>query len=234
MKSRAQRLLKLLELLRLRRTPVQGKALAQELHISLRTLYRDIATLQSQGADIRGESGVGYILKPGFTLPPMMFSQQEISALVLGVRWVSQRTDPDLASAARQALAKIWSVLPDDLRIECEITPLLVGPGAAKDGQNFNQQIFQILRQAIYQEEKLAIRYEDANADHSDRTIWPIAIGYFEQVSVLIAWCELRQDLRHFRVDRILELIALGERYPQRHHILLSKWKKSQNIAADQ
>src|SRR5258707_9367578 len=126
--SRAERLLDLIQILRRHRQPVSGQALADELDISLRTLYRDIASLQGQGAGIEGEAGVGYILKPGFMLPPLMFSEEEIEALVLGGRWVARRTDEPLGKAARNALAKIAAVLPDDLKRGLETSTLLIGP----------------------------------------------------------------------------------------------------------
>src|SRR5215472_5836791 len=118
--SRAERLLDLMQALRLRRRPVAGQALAAELGVSLRTLYRDIAALQAQGAWIEGEAGLGYVLRPGFMLPPLMFSEDEIAALVLGSRWVAERGDAELALAARHALAKIAAVLPADLRPELD------------------------------------------------------------------------------------------------------------------
>src|SRR5690554_2465098 len=114
--SRAERLLDLIQILRRHRQPVAGGALAKELGVSLRTLYRDIGTLQAQGAHIEGEPGLGYILKPGFMLPPLMFSEDEIEALVLGSRWVAGHGDTRLAEAGRNALAKIAAVLPRDLR----------------------------------------------------------------------------------------------------------------------
>src|SRR3984893_13883893 len=110
--SRAERLLELIEVLRRHRRPVSGRTLAVELDISLRTLYRDIAALQAQGAVIEGEPGIGYVLRPGFVLPPLMFSADEIEALVLGSRWVSDRGDDLLGSAARNAIAKIAAVPP--------------------------------------------------------------------------------------------------------------------------
>src|SRR5258708_19539099 len=129
--SRAQRLLDLIQLLRRHRFPISGAALAQELGVSLRTLYRDIETLNAQGARIDGEAGVGYVLRPGFMLPPLMFSEEEIEALVLGSRWVAERADAPLSAAARNALAKIVAVLPDDMRDGADATGLLVGPGDA-------------------------------------------------------------------------------------------------------
>src|SRR5262249_54467745 len=127
---RAERLLDLVQILRRHRRPVSGCTLAGELGVSLRTLYRDIAALQGQGARIDGEAGVGFLLRPGFMLPPLMFSEEEIEALVLGSRWVGERGDARLAAAARNALAKIGAVLPDDLREGLDGIGLLVGPGA--------------------------------------------------------------------------------------------------------
>src|SRR5664279_6049005 len=118
--SRAERLLQLVQILRRHRRPVSGAHLSAELGISLRTLYRDIASLQAQGAGIEGEAGVGYVLRPGFMLPPLMFSEDEIAALVLGSRWVVARTDDALSRAARNALAKIAAVLPADLAASLE------------------------------------------------------------------------------------------------------------------
>src|SRR5271168_1352979 len=128
--SRAERLLSLIEILHRRRAPVSGAKLAEELGVSLRSLYRDIATLQGQGATIEGEAGVGYILKPGFLLPPLMFSEPEIEAIVLGSRWVAQRGDGELSTAARNALAKILTVLPADLRCQAELSALIVAPAS--------------------------------------------------------------------------------------------------------
>ena len=131
---RANRLLDLIQLLRGHRFPVSGAKLAQELGISLRTLYRDIASLQAQGAGIEGEAGVGFILRPGFLLPQLMFSPDEIEALVLGARWVAQRTDPQLAGAAHSLLAKISAVLPPELRPVIETSALIVPPGGPVTG----------------------------------------------------------------------------------------------------
>lgn len=114
--SRTRRLLDLIQILRSHRFPVTGWRLAKELGVSLRTVYRDIAALQEQGAHIEGEPGLGYVLRPGFMLPPLMFTEEEIEALVLGSRWVSERADLQLSQAAKSALSKIASVLPQDLR----------------------------------------------------------------------------------------------------------------------
>ena len=126
--SRAERLLMLVQALRRRRRPVAGAVLADELCVSLRTLYRDIQALIGQGAPIEGEAGVGYVLKPGFMLPPLMFTEDEIEALVFGTRLAATRADERLASAAENALAKIAAVLPPDLADRMETTGLIVAP----------------------------------------------------------------------------------------------------------
>lgn len=225
--ARADRLLALLQVLRRHRYPVTGDALAAQLSVSLRTLYRDIAALRAQGAHIEGEPGLGYVLRPGFLLPPLMFTQEEIEALVLGGRWVAQHGDEVLAAAAREAVDKIAAVLPAPLRRTLDGTGLLVasprqdvppGPDMAP------------IRAAIRDECKLVLAYRDGAGAASQRTVWPVAIGFFEQVRVLIAWCELRQDFRHFRLDRIAALEVTGERYPRHRPALLQAWHASQGI----
>src|SRR4029453_3321804 len=129
--SRAQRLLDLIQLLRGYRRPARGALLAEGLGVSPRTPYRDIDTLNAQGAQIDGEPGVGYVLRPGFMLPPLMFSEEEIEAIVLGSGWVANRTDAALSIAARSALAKISAVLPPDLKDGLDTSGLLIGPGKA-------------------------------------------------------------------------------------------------------
>jgi predicted DNA-binding transcriptional regulator YafY len=228
--SRAERLLGLMQSMRRRRFPVSGAELAQENGISLRTLYRDIASLQAQGARIDGEPGVGYVLRPGFMLPPMMFSEEEIEALVLGSRWVADRADSALAGAARDALAKIAAVLPQDLRDNLDASALLVGPGvpiAAGD------QELVTIRRAIRAETKVHIDYEDQHGGRSARTIWPFALGFFDKARIVVAWCEARGAVRHFRTDRIMALDVQAERYPRRRQALLKEWRVAQKITTD-
>jgi predicted DNA-binding transcriptional regulator YafY len=189
--------------------------------VSLRTLYRDIATLQCQGAEIEGEPGVGYVLRPGFMLPPLMFSTEEIEALVLGTRWVARRSDERLGLAASNALAKIGAVLPQELRDELDAIPLLVAPSAVAVTDRVD---VSLIRQAIRGEQKLEITYRDDKGADSNRIIWPFALGFFDSVRLVMAWCELRGDFRHFRTDRIATLTVAG-RYPKRRHILLKEWR---------
>lgn len=218
-----------MQVLRRHRRPVSGRDLACELGISLRTLYRDIASLRAQGAVIEGEPGLGYILRPGFMLPPLMFSEDEIEALVLGSRWVSRRADERLAAAAADAITKIAAVLPDDLRDALDANALLVGPQTGTVAQAVD---LGAIRQAIRTERKLSIRYTDQNGAGSLRIVWPFALGFFDKVRVLVSWCELRRDFRHFRTDRIAELTLLDQRYPRRRQALLKAWRETQAIAA--
>jgi len=225
--SRAERLLGLMQLLRRHRRPVSGAALAREMNISIRTLYRDIASLQAQGAHIDGEPGMGYVLKPGFMLPPLMFSEEEIEALVLGSRWVADRGDAELAEAAQNVLAKIGAVLPPDLRHELEGSALLVGPGAplaAGDAE------LPRIRRAIRAQRRIQIRYRDLKGHETTRTIWPFALGFFDRVRVLAAWCELRNGIRHFRTDRIVGLEVSKTSYPRSRQALLKEWRASQRM----
>jgi len=225
--SRSQRLLQLIQLLRSHRFPVAGAQLAATLGISLRTLYRDIGTLQEQGARIEGEPGLGYVLRPGFMLPPLMFSEEEIEALVLGSRWVAQRTDHRLSAGAQSALTKIASVLPPDLRLALDANALLVGPAPHQISETVD---VSLIRQAIRAEHKATIRYCDLKGIESSRTIWPFALGYFDHVRVLVAWCELRAGFRHFRTDRIMGLTQEPQRYPQRRQALLKQWREIECI----
>lgn len=219
--ARSERLLELLQALRRRRRPVSGRVLADEIGVSLRTLYRDIASLQGQGAEIEGEAGLGYVLKPGFWLPPLMLSGEEIEALVLGARWVGARTDQALACAARDAIAKIIAVLPPSLRDDVESSTLLV-PGKASDDAAPD---LAPIRAAIRSERKLALAYHDAHGAKTERTIWPFGVGYFEEARVVMAWCELRQGFRHFRADRIVSCSTLEARYPLSRQRLLKDWR---------
>ncbi len=214
--------MRLMETLRRHRYPVKGSALAGHLTISLRTLYRDIAALQAQGAHIEGSPGIGYLLRPGFVLPPLMLSVEEAEALILGSRWVSRHADADLRRAAENLLAKIEAVVPQDLRQEMASSGLLVGPGAnppARDGDLAR------IRKAIRTQGKLVLDYVDSADEETTRTVWPFALAFFERALILAAWCELRRDFRHFRIDRIRKFDTLNERYPRSRRSLLEEWR---------
>ncbi|WP_036290870.1 WYL domain-containing protein [Methylosinus sp. PW1] len=226
--SRAGRLFELLQLLRGRRRPVSGAELARAAGVSLRTLYRDIAALQAMGAEIEGEPGVGYVLRPGFLLPPLMFSEEEIEALELGAKWVAQRTDDGLSRAAQSAMAKISAVLPQG-RSRASDDALIVGPPWSRA----HVAELKLLRRALREERKLAISYADGKGARTRRVVWPVALGFFESARVLVAWCELRGDFRHFRADRIEAAEMLEERPPRRRQTLQKEWRRSMLTESD-
>jgi len=160
-------------------------------------------------------------------LPPLMFSEDEIEALVLGSRWVSERADGPLGKAARGVLAKIGAVLPDDLKDSIEASGLLIGPGApiaAGDAE------LAAIRQAIRSEQAIAIGYADEHGSITDRRIWPFALAFYDRVRVVVAWCELRQGYRHFRTDRITTIAVTQKRYPRRRAALLKEWRTLRGI----
>ncbi|RTL80253.1 MAG: HTH domain-containing protein [Hyphomicrobiales bacterium] len=227
--SRTHRLLDILQALRRRRRPVNGAELARETGVSLRTLYRDIAALRAMGAEIEGEAGFGYVLRPGFLLPPLMFSEEEIEALALGAKWVARRTDDALSDAARNAIAKLSAVLPEDLRAKLNDEALLVGPGWERP----HHVDLKLLRRALREERKLAISYRDEKGARTERVIWPVALGFFESTRVLAGWCELRAAFRHFRADRIEAAGILDGAPPQRRQRLLKQWRQSMLTGTD-
>jgi len=225
--SRAERLLDLMQNLRRRRAPVAGSALAEELGVSLRTLYRDIASLQAQGAAIEGEAGFGYILKPGFALPPLMFTLEEVEALALGGRWVEGRADEGLARAAKDAVAKIAAVLPPERAAALDWPTLLAGARRAGEAE---AAALKLARKALANERKLAFAYADKERRESRRTVWPVAVGFFDRVMMLAAWCETREAFRHFRLDRMTAVVALDERLPKPRRSLLREWRRAEGL----
>jgi len=222
--SRAARLLQLMEALRRRRSVATGAELAKETGTSLRTLYRDIQALREQGVTIEGEAGTGYRVVPGWVLPPMMFSEDELEALILGVRWVAQRTDPSLEHSARSALHKIEAVLPVDLRHVFETSALLVGPSVQARGVALD---LSLVRSAIRERRRVELVYRDAKGQTTTRVVWPVSLGFFESARMLAGWCEMRRDFRHFRLDRVDSWNALPSRYPGSRADLFARWKKT-------
>lgn len=221
--SRTSRLFNLMDALRGRRRPVTAALLAQELAVSMRTVYRDVQTLIGLGAPIDGGAGVGYVLRAGFFLPPLMFGEEELEALVLGARWVQGQGDPALARAAESALAKIATASPRDLRERIAETGLLV-PQCGRPAQQSAG--LRVIREAIRREQKLRIRYLSLSGAETDRLIWPVALVFFEGARLLAAWCELRRDFRHFRADRISSLEVTGTSYPRARRELAGLWRQ--------
>ena len=220
---RADRLLRVIQLLRRHRRPVTGGCMADELEISLRTLYRDVADLITDGVPIRGEAGVGYVLGEGYDLPPLMFKADELEAIMLGLSWVQRRGDIALQRAALDVVAKIAVVLPRNMRGSLLDAPLLTPPIFSVTEDHID---VSAIRSAMRSQHKLQISYQDEPGGQSSRVIWPIAISYFDVQRLIVAWCELRQGFRHFRTDRILQMRALDEKYREPRLKLLAQWKK--------
>lgn len=220
--SKTSRLFEMIAVLRARRRPVTAIELARELDVSERSIYRDIETLRSLGAPVDGQAGVGYVLGEGFFLPQFAFSPEELDALVLGLGWVQQRADPALARSSESALAKVLSARSDG-PAQTNEAPALV---AASASERVDSPQAAMLRNAIRRQRKVAIDYEDAQGSWSERTIWPIAIVYFDHVRVLAAWCEKRSAFRHFRVDRLQVTAISEERYPGRRQSLVTRWQQ--------
>lgn len=225
---RAERLLRLLEILRRRRGIVTASELATTTEVSVRTIYRDIDALRVQGVAIDGEAGTGYRIQAGYVLPPLMFTEGELEALLLGARWVAERTDPSLGKSAHDALERIHAVLPADLRSMFQHTALFVAPAAPSEGTQLD---LGDMREAIRERRRLRLEYRDAKDVATERVIWPVALAFFESTRILAAWCELRRDFRHFRLDRIQGWTDAGGRYPGSRAALLSRWKESVGIA---
>lgn len=223
--NRTERLFNLLQLLRGYRYPVSGQRLAERLDISIRTLYRDIATLQTMGAEIVGEVGIGYLLKPSFFLPPLMFTHNEIQALLLGTQWVTQFGDAPLSKAATEALNKILNVLPTGVKNSINTFSLRVGPRISK---TLATEDLSSLRDAIANQRKLHITYITSDGKKSERIIWPFTIGYFVDGRILVAWCEKQQNYRHFKTTNITSLEILNERYPRSKDSLFREWQSTQ------
>ncbi|MFN4163069.1 MAG: helix-turn-helix transcriptional regulator [Ferrovibrio sp.] len=223
---KADRLFQIVQILRrARRHPVTAEALAQELETSKRSVYRDIAALMAQRVPIRGEAGMGYVLDHGFDLPPLMLTPDEIEAAVLGAQWVSRRADPVLGRAALDLIAKIAQAVPERLR------PYAAEPAnTAPPSWNLQPDAIDMAqtRLAIRTGRKIALDYRDEQGRETKRVIWPVTVGYFDTVRMIVAWCELRGDFRTFRTDRVMAADFLDERYPDRPSALRAKWQKVQ------
>jgi predicted DNA-binding transcriptional regulator YafY len=202
--------------------------LAQTLLVSVRTLYRDIASLRSLGADIAGEPGMGFVMRSGFLLPPVMFTPEEVDALVLGSRWVADRADKPMAEAARKAMARLTAVMPEELVHRVDSQYLTVAPAEQQRHETIDMAL---VRRAIHTERKLQISYADVNGNASERVIWPFLLGYYSGGRLISAWCEMREDIRHFRSDRIKSLSEIPGRYPRRRHELIKLSQEAESCA---
>lgn len=220
---RADRLFQIIQVMRRSTRPVTAGTLAEELEVSKRSIYRDIADLIGQRVPIRGEAGLGYVLGHDFDMPSLMLTPDELEAAALGAQWVAERGDPVLARAARDLIAKIATAVPQRLRRFIE-EPTIGAPSGnmvAADGLDIAR-----ARLWIRSGRKIRVRYQDREMQDSQRTIWPVIVGYAETVRLLAAWCELRQEFRHFRTDRIVAAEFLDEDHGCRSGALRARWRR--------
>ncbi|WNO09516.1 YafY family protein [Teredinibacter sp. KSP-S5-2] len=207
---KAERLFQILNLLRNRRTVLTAKQIAEKLEVSERTIYRDIQALSLSGVPIEGEAGVGYRVQRQFDLPPLMFDHDEVEALLLGVRMVRSWSDRQLAASANSALNKILAVLPSQLREVEETSPIMV---PKFQEQTLASQYSEAIRKAIKNKTMIKVHYCDAKESNSLRTLWPLGLFFWGSAWTLVAWCELRNDYRVFRLDRITKFQSLEEHF---------------------
>jgi len=219
---RTERLFQIIQILRANRSPVTGQSLADELEISLRTLYRDMAELIAQRVPVTGEAGTGYVLDDGYDMPPLMLTADELEAAVLGAAWVAAHADPSLVRGARDLLTKLSAAIPKELRPIILDSGLRTVSSRPKIHERFDGAA---LRYAIRERLKLQLVYQDQNGTVSDRIIWPLFIAYMDEARIIVAWCETRQDYRHFRTDRVQSIGKLGSNYSERRALLIRAWE---------
>ena len=187
--------------------------LAQRLEVSERTIYRDIQNLMTSGVPIDGEAGVGYRLHRGYQVPPMMFDQDELQALIFGAQVAKRWGDHEMAQAAERILDKVDAVLPENLRGELSAQTVVVPEMASFQSEHTTQRLGEV-RDAINDKRRLYLSYSDAKEVETERIVWPLTLVYWGYSWAVGAWCELRQDFRNFRVDRIVEARRLTSTYP--------------------
>jgi predicted DNA-binding transcriptional regulator YafY len=218
---RGDRLFEIIQLLRGAAQPMTAAAIADTLEVTVRTVYRDIAALQARRVPIDGAAGVGYLLRRGFDLPPLMFTTEEVEAIVVGARLVRRTGDAGLQQAADSVLSKVTVILPDLLRAHLVEPPVFVSASGAPAGSAID---LSEIREAIRSSRKVQIEYRDEQGRPSRRTIWPVAIAYYVEATLIAAWCELRDDYRHFRSDRVTQAVVLDATFPNAGGRLLQAW----------
>ncbi len=220
--KKSERLLQLLTVLRGRRSAITARQLADKLQVSERTIYRDIQSLILSGVDIQGEAGIGYMLQPGNSVPPLMFTENEIESLMLGIRLVKSWMDDEIGQSANTALDKIKAALPDKLLhdLDQRTTKFLVPDYCRQDRTKFAD----VIRAAIEQRNILSLTYSSAEERVSDREVYPLGLVFWGSVWTLGAWCTLRNDYRSFRLDRIQICEALPQSFPEDQRYTLESY----------
>lgn len=225
----ADRLFQIIQILRRSTQPVTAARLAEELEVSRRTVYRDIADLIGQRVPIVGEAGFGFLLDADYDMPPLMLTPDEIEVVVLGTQWVAGRGDPTLARAAQDLISKVMMVVPENLR------PFIIEPsvGTPPPRPQAPEPIDLVaLRQAIRDGRKLHLLYRSPEGRETERKVWPVVLGYGEASRVIVAWCELRNDFRYFRTDRLVSGKVLDEFYGLPKSELYKRWMQRRTAGA--
>lgn len=230
---KASRLFEIIQILRLARHPKTAAEMAAAMEVTVRSIYRDIAALQAMRVPVEGERGIGYVLRPGFDLPPLMFSIEETEALVLALALLERTGDRELKAAAKRAGAKIAGAVPPPLRQTLSARALHAWGTVAPTPEGID---LALVRRAIRDEEKLVITYRDEQGRESaDRTIRPIALIYYSQTANIVSWCELRDGIRNFRADRVLACAPAGLHFrgegERLRDLWISGWTSSQATA---
>ncbi|QFY59441.1 YafY family transcriptional regulator [Rhizobium grahamii] len=197
---KASRLFEIIQMLRLARQPLTAAAMAEALEVTVRSIYRDIAALQAMRVPIEGGRGIGYIMRPGFDLPPLMFSIEEVEAIVLSLALLERTGDEELKQAAKRVNQKIAGAVPTPLRQAMNRRALYAWGSAAEAPVSVD---LGTIRRAIRDEQKLSLDYRDELGRATERTVRPIALIYYSQTTNIVGWCELRSAIRNFRSDRV-------------------------------
>ncbi|WP_430440412.1 helix-turn-helix transcriptional regulator [Shinella sp.] len=218
---RADRLFDIIQTLRGRAKPITAAALAERLEVTARTIYRDIATLQARRVPIEGAPGLGYVLRKGFDLPPLMFTMEEVEAISIGAHLVHRIRDPKLQDAAESVLSKLQHAIPAELCAQLQAPRFLVSEGDTVRPEGI---ALLDVRNAIRACRKIRITYRDEQDRRTQRTIWPIATVYYVDVTLIAAWCELRGDFRHFRAERIVRSTLLEATFAADSRQIMAEW----------
>jgi len=219
---RTERLFQIIQILRSTGSPITGQELADELEISLSTVYRDMAEIHAQRIPIKGEAGIGYVLDDGYDMPPLMLTADELEAAALGAAWVAAEADPSLARAARDLVSKLSLAIPKELRLvvlDASSKPIQTRTSVP---ERFDAAL---LRHAIRERYKLQLLYKDRNGRTTNRIVWPLLIAFLDRTRYLVAWCETKEDYRHFKTERIQDLKVLSQKCPGRRAALLKAWE---------
>lgn len=227
---RADRLFQIVQQLRGGRL-VTARMLGERLEVSERTIYRDIADLQSTGVPIDGEAGVGYLMREGFDLPPLMFTRDEIVALVAGARMVRAFGGAQMARAAEEALVKIGAVLPDSEKARIARTEIHMPNWVVGDAERAS---IDLIERSIEARDVLSINYADEAGNPSCRDIRPLGLWFWGKVWTLVAWCELREDFRAFRIDRISDLTRAGHSFKPERGKQLADFYRTMEVRGQQ